>query len=213
MTLSLNEVETTAKKAARGAGHSWGLAEEAGRATRWLCAHGFDGCAALAALLSKDGVGHRDWAPYALSNDWFAVSGTLCSLRAGVALSDSAVMLKQGDLRLRSVALPMLLIPFAANAARHLGTSINLAWPGASITTDGTNVGVQENKTALSADCADVVRLSLGGKILAPNARKTRVSPQGSDWQSLTEFASLTYAPATEESRRLGAGGDLSDND
>ena len=33
MNLSLNEVDAMAKKAARGAGYSWGLAEEAGKAT------------------------------------------------------------------------------------------------------------------------------------------------------------------------------------
>ncbi|NND22495.1 MAG: DUF3726 domain-containing protein, partial [Silicimonas sp.] len=42
MSYSLNEVEATAKKAARGAGYPWGLAEEAAKATRWLCAHDID---------------------------------------------------------------------------------------------------------------------------------------------------------------------------
>ena len=36
MNVSMNEVESMAKTAARGAGYSWGLAEEAGKATRWL---------------------------------------------------------------------------------------------------------------------------------------------------------------------------------
>ena len=40
MNLSLNEVEATAKKATRGAGYPWGLAEEAGKAVRWLCGAG-----------------------------------------------------------------------------------------------------------------------------------------------------------------------------
>ena len=51
MTLSLNEVQAQAFKAARGAGYAWGLAEEAGKATRWLCGHGLDGVALLVELL------------------------------------------------------------------------------------------------------------------------------------------------------------------
>ncbi|MEL7259121.1 MAG: DUF3726 domain-containing protein, partial [Pseudomonadota bacterium] len=43
MSWSLNEVESLARKAARGAGYSWGLAEEAGKATRWTCAAGWPG--------------------------------------------------------------------------------------------------------------------------------------------------------------------------
>lgn len=57
MVLSLNEVQVTAKKAARGAGYPWGIAEEAGQAARWLCSHGLDGCAALAGVLARfDGI-------------------------------------------------------------------------------------------------------------------------------------------------------------
>ena len=43
MSLSLNEVESLAKKAARGTGYPWGLAEEAAKASRWLAARGVDG--------------------------------------------------------------------------------------------------------------------------------------------------------------------------
>ncbi len=52
MSWSLNEIEGLARKAARGSGLSWGLAEEAGKATRWLCAAGLPGADALAGLLT-----------------------------------------------------------------------------------------------------------------------------------------------------------------
>ena len=51
MTWSLNEIESLAKNATRGAGRDWGLAEEAGKATRWLCAAGWPGADLLAELL------------------------------------------------------------------------------------------------------------------------------------------------------------------
>ena len=43
MTFSLNEIEAIGKRAARGAGLPWGLAEEAGKAARWLTARGLPG--------------------------------------------------------------------------------------------------------------------------------------------------------------------------
>ena len=213
MTFSLNEVETTAKKAARGAGHSWGMAEEAGWATRWLCAHGFDGCGTLAALLLKeDGAVLGDMAPIALSDEWSAASGTLSALMAGAALSDSAFILAQGEIRIRSVALPMLLIPFAATAARQLKASVTLEWTGASITTNGTDVNVAVKTHALIAQSVDLVRIYQEGSLLRPISKQTRVLPHASDWDTLNILASRTYAPATEESRLLGAGADFSDN-
>ncbi|MEF9603350.1 DUF3726 domain-containing protein, partial [Paracoccus sp. PXZ] len=47
MLLSRNETEALCLKAARGAGMSWGLAEEAAFAAGWLGAHGIDGAGAL----------------------------------------------------------------------------------------------------------------------------------------------------------------------
>ena len=38
MYMSLNEIDVSVKRAARGVGMSWGLAEEAGKAARWLAA-------------------------------------------------------------------------------------------------------------------------------------------------------------------------------
>ena len=42
-SLSRNEVASLCMKAARGAGMSWGLAEEAGFAAAWLVQHGING--------------------------------------------------------------------------------------------------------------------------------------------------------------------------
>ncbi|MDD9884917.1 MAG: DUF3726 domain-containing protein [Gammaproteobacteria bacterium] len=55
MKVSLNQIEQTARKAARGAGLAWGLADEVGRAMRWLHAYGLNGAALLAAHLDGDG--------------------------------------------------------------------------------------------------------------------------------------------------------------
>ena len=51
MALSQNEIESLCIKAARGAGYSWGLAEQAGFAAGWLAARGLDATAPLLALL------------------------------------------------------------------------------------------------------------------------------------------------------------------
>lgn len=51
MELSLNEVETTIVKAARGRGLDHGIAVEIGAAARWLCETGRDGIEAAAEAL------------------------------------------------------------------------------------------------------------------------------------------------------------------
>ncbi|WP_428413711.1 DUF3726 domain-containing protein [Pararhizobium sp.] len=51
--LSLNEVEMTTRKAALGAGLTLGVAEEIGRAARWLSARGYDGLAEAVRFLTS----------------------------------------------------------------------------------------------------------------------------------------------------------------
>ena len=196
MTFSLNEVEAIAKKAARGAGYPWGLAEEAGRATRWLAAHGLDGCAALAGLLEA-----VDGAPPTPQPGpiWEAASGRLCPVATGAALSDHAHALG-AETRLGAITQPLLLLPFAAFLARDKGT-ISVAWEGGGAVTDG-QVSTHGTTPAWSLWAT----LRLGGTLEAPRAPGSRADPAPEAWASLAAFAHRTYAPATEESRQKGAG-------
>jgi len=209
MSFALNEVEVTAKKATRGAAYTWGLAEEAAKATRWLCAQGLDGCAILTGLLHKTDRA-TDMAPTSLDGDWQAPSGQLCSLIAGAALSDCAYRLPQGDIRMQNVIAPKMLLPFAAAAARRLGQSVTLAWDGVTVTTDGTGLATTD---VPASDSADTVIVQLGGDLGQAVLHHTRSTPDAGDWAYLNELAGRTYAPATEESRFRGAGSGLSDND
>ena len=210
MTLSLNEIEVTAKKAARGAGYSWGLAEEAGKATRWLCAHGIDGCAALAGLLNRvDGADLSDWSPITGGPVWKAIGGTLCPLVTGAALSDRAYEAGDNETRLENVTHPVLLAPFAALLAQQTGQTVTVAWPGIHLCTDGGQIGL----TGTLRHDPGTATVATGGTIDAPNPVCDRADPDSAAWQTLNAFAHRTYAPATEESRLRGAGAGLSDND
>jgi uncharacterized protein DUF3726 len=205
MSFSLNEIETNAKKAARGAGFSWGLAEEAGKATRWLCAQGLDGCASLAALLQEP----LHATPHIGPGIWSA-PGPLCPLATGAALSDFAARLADGPIRIVAVAQPQLLLPFAAGAARHLKTVVKLNCDTLTARTDGD--GLEMARIPSPPGTSDVL-ISLDGAMTGALPKQTRASPDPAIWAVLTGFAGRTYAPASDASRRLGAGAGLSDND
>ncbi len=213
MTFSLSEIEATARKAARGAGYSWGMAEEAGRAARWLCAAGLDGCALLAAALAAaDGTDPAELAPRALDDwHWRGGAGRLCPLMAGAALSDAAALWQQTGVTMERVIVPPLLLPFAALAARALGANVTVRWAGVTAVTEGRALAVS-GADDLPTGPADV-SVAIGGAMAAPLPRHTRASPRPQDWEALTALAARTYAPATEESRLKGAGAGLTDND
>ena len=122
MILSLNEVEATTKRATRGLGHSWGMAEEAAKAVRWLCGRGLGGCEALASYLKDaDGASLTKMTVQDSKAAWSAQSGRLCPLLAGATLSDYAHMLKRETIQMDGVVSPIFLLAFAAGAAKTLG--------------------------------------------------------------------------------------------
>ncbi|WP_170787177.1 DUF3726 domain-containing protein [Ruegeria lacuscaerulensis] len=209
MSFSLNEVEATAKRATRGAGYGWGLSEEAGKASRWLCAAGLDGAQILADLLDR-GLAHAPGRhrPACQGNEWRG-DEILCPLATGAALSDHMGSLRTGEITLTNVAAPALLLPFAANIARNLKTPVTITVDGVEVVTDGPSLAMNP---ALPSD-ATLVKVALGGILTAPAACASRAVPDPAAWAVLNRFAHRTYAPATEASRLLGAGSGLSDND
>ena len=193
--LSLGEAEALARKAARGAGFGWGMAEEAGRALRWLCARGLPGGAALAALLS------------AREDDSLAGA---CPLATGTALADGAATARE----LGAVAWPLLLLPFAAQASSRTGCPVQLAWDGAQVDLAPDGTAFLGARGALDAPrAASVLLRRVPRPEGTPLARGTRATLDAAACAVLDRFAARTYAPATPESRLAGAGAGLTDND
>ena len=203
---SLNEIELLAKRAARGGGYCWSLAEEAGKATRWLCAHDVDGVKQLALLLQRGfAANSRRHRPQQIRDIWRG-DDILCPIMTGCLLSDCAARLRAAAIQTGHVAIPALLLPFAAAVARITGAPVT-------ISADGWQA--EANADELYADAifpqqTGAVRIQTrdqaGGASTNPRRRQTRAMPEPASLTFLERLAHKTYAPATEESRRLGAG-------
>ena len=142
--LSRNETESLCMKAARGAGFSWGLAEEVGFATGWLAAQGMDGASALLAMLTRKMPRSAiAGTPKAVPGHWQSLDDSpLCPIQLGVALSDRAAI-EGGPFSevtlLDPVDAPLLLLPFLVRAAQLSQRTLTLDWQGGRqvITPDG----------------------------------------------------------------------------
>ena len=191
MDLSMNEVEAQARKAAKGAGYSWGEADEVGKAVRWLSARGLDGSHHLALLFSK------------------TVTPEICPIRFGIQISDTATNLAVCPARSGLLAEPMLALPFVAFAAEQTQQSYQIRTETWSVIVDAAGL----EQIGRAPDRVDWLEVSVTAQRPQPLSVKSRAHPNADSWATLTRFAHLTYAPATEESRLRGAGAGLSDND
>ena len=216
MAFSQNEIEAMCKRAARGAGLSWGIAEEAGKAARWLSAHDLPGPEALAEILTRnDGKSYDDLVPISVENTWRARSGHLCPLISGAALSDRAALLAGGHpIKLGPTSLPLLIAPYAAGAARQSDGQLDLTWSGVVMTISAERVSIDGDFAAVTVRGTEAVTCALSARSVNSVLTTTRGQTIDAEtWSRLSAFAQRTFAPATEASRLSGAGAGLADND
>lgn len=213
--VSLAEIDAMGRKAARGAGFTWGMAEEAGRAARWLAAYRLPGPEALAAVLTEIDAAVAEHAPCVEGDVWCCKTGALCPISTGAALSDRAEEIARGAcFTLGPVHWPILLLPFLCRAARDLDCQIML---------EGSGIQVLATPEGPAAMQWEAVTSPRSGELVVKQTTKTLCEPRrpGSDahvlpvglWRALDGFAQRTYAPATEASRQAGAGAGLHDRD
>lgn len=201
---SLNEIDSTAKRAARGVGMPWGMAEEFGKATRWLEGRGLPGIELAAVHLTGiDGVDHRAMYPVVADGVWGAPSKQLCPIAAGVALSDFSETW-ESELSFGAMAYPMLILSHVAQVAKRRNLSLHVAWQDAALTVSPSG-GVEG-----APDRAAVVERVTVSMVDAEIAERAPHRPDVINmdaWRVLETLGHRTFAPNTESSRRLGAGG------
>lgn len=205
--LSRNETGALVTRAARGAGFSWGLAEEAGFAAGWLARQGIDGAAIMLALLEKTVETSRAaMRPEVTPQGWQAVGqAPLCPIWLGAAILDGEDGVQ--PLRARQVAHPALLLPFLALLARDCGP-LALECGGLRVT-----IGA----AGLAGDVSDLARLAVGDVMITragtfPTSAGELPQVACRTISALDALALRTTVPASEASRK-GAGAAGDDND
>lgn len=191
--LSLNEVESLARLAARGAGLAWGLADDAGRSARFLASHGADWADSLLTLLDAPPPPDAD------------------PLRLGCYLADSAAGAE-------AVVVPAVAIAAVAEPAWLLPPLV-LSGAGFALTLGDIRIA----GTTASHPWADVLALRsaalharFGPAATLPYAwerapGRARLAPEPA--MRLQAYAARIHVPASARSRALGAGGQRLDDD
>ncbi len=216
LMFSLNEVEAMGRRSAHGAGLYWGVAEEAGKAIRWLAAHGLPGPELLAKLLkSIEHRGYSEFAPTLTDRVLRAESGALSPLVAGAVLSDLAAEIAVGrEFKFEATRLPLLIAPYAAFSAKLKNITIELCWHGAKLTmTPDSGLLVEGDTEAINVWSVDNIFCQpVAGDIATELPGEKGRAVDTETWDCLNTFAYRAFAPSTESSR-LGAGARLIDND
>ncbi len=138
MEFSLNEIAATTRKAVRGAGYPWGIADEAAANQYWMASYRLNGCPRLVQVLQQlNGVDHKDYSPDCQDLHWRSSGKYLCPLITSCALTDRVKMLSENStLTIANVAEPLLLIKSVFYLASFTA-SVSMRWSDCLLVTDG----------------------------------------------------------------------------
>lgn len=216
MIWSLNELEAETRKAIRGVGLSWGLAEEGSKAARWLAAHGVDPLPALSDILERhDQRSITAKITFTAAGRWHA-DAPMCPIALGIALCDYADRLEIGKVVAGPLARPLLLLPFVAAVARMLKRPLQLDAGAMRVV---MNARGDPSCDVSHFDVLDMFEIRCVVAAERPPAWQIRaatthgIATDPKSWQRIASYVHRTYVPASERSRREGAGAGLIDND
>lgn len=190
---TLSEIRATCTKAARGAGCTWGMAEEAGLAARALASHGLPGAETVATLFDT---------PRACACDGTGTAS--CGLLEMAALSDAP---PEGAMEFVRVAAPLLLaVPFLSGIRGR-----RIDWRTGAATCGHGGVTLTGGPAPKVAERV-VVSLAEPERPGTPADWHSRPVAD-SVWSRLESLAARTYVPESAASRSTGAGPDAADAD
>lgn len=236
---SLGETEALVMRAGRGAGLSWGQAQEAGRAVVRLAAAGLPAVTWLASALPKIQA-----TPYAgrCPGNPFDLSGAvankpspdtapgvrpgLCPVALGCGLADAlpinARRCGTAVFEFESVWSPALIAGFLLPVAKRLGLSVRLKFNQTEMVTMHGLISSNGDPQCLSIEQAEHVLVILKlsddtehAAMLATDSSPgmTRCEIDDQVYAQLQAYAYKTYVPSTAVTRAEGAGAGLTDND
>jgi hypothetical protein len=218
MLCSLNEIESEVRKAARGVGLAWGLAEEAGWAARFLATRQLPSISVFVTFFDwREGRGHNAVSPIVEEPIWRAHGGRLCAITTATAWQDFlGCSMSSGSMHFDNTSAPLLFAPFVAAVSSRLGRSLVLQWPGVALFFSENRVWFAGNREELSR--SRIAAMNIGDRPPGPDATLCAsnwrgVSIDDQDWSRLTDYAARTYVPSSAASRLYGAGAGLLDND
>ena len=212
---TLAEIESYLRKAARARGLDWGIAEEAGKAARWLAAFNLRGPETLLEHLQQiSGDEYHQHIPDGSREPWQAPAGLLCPIISGAALADrSAQMLEGQCFRLAATAYPLLLAATVGQAARCHRRVFTTAWAEVRVSCFENGLSIEGNRDDLMLSRVEAVSCQMDDLESPQQLPSTLAYAIDLDtFKRIDRLAFQTYAPATEASR-AGAGAGLTDND
>ena len=201
---SLSEIDTTSKRAAKGAGFSWGVSEEIGKNMRLLELFGLSGIKNLNKYL-KD-YKKKQFQKIALISEINETKkNPFCPIILGTNFIDQVNLFdKKNNIKIINVAFPILFLPFVSRASEVIGKRIFLKIDEKEFLLN-LNQSIYSNylKNEILENC----------NLVSINFIENNNSFNENEWKELYKLSEDTFVEETESLKIGAAGAGLTDND
>ncbi len=201
---TLSEIDTTSKRAAKGAGFSWGISEEIGKNMRLLELFGLSGIKNLNKYL-KD-YKKKQFQKIALISEINETKkNPFCPIILGTNFIDQVNLFdKKNNIKIINVAFPILFLPFVSRASEVIGKRIFLKIDEKEFLLN-LNQSIYSNylKNEILENC----------NLVSINFIENNNSFNENEWQELYKLSEDTFVEETESLKIGAAGAGLTDND
>ena len=201
---TLSEIDTTSKRAAKGAGFSWGISEEIGKNMRLLELFGLSGIKNLNKYL-KD-YKKKQFQKIALISEINETKkNPFCPIILGTNFIDQVNLLdKKNSIKIINVAFPILFLPFVSRASEVIGKRIFLK-------IDEKEFLLNLNQSIFSNYLKNEILENCNS--ISINFIENNNSFNENEWKELYKLSENTFVEETESLKIGAAGAGLTDND
>tara|TARA_B100001029_G_C14835451_1_gene325365 strand:- start:49 stop:660 length:612 start_codon:yes stop_codon:yes gene_type:complete len=201
---SFSEIDTTAKRASKAAGFSWGIAEEIGKSIRSLELFGLPGIINLNNYLKKIKQKHPKKIEK-IEKENKTSDKELCPIYSGVAFLDRCLELeKLKSIKFYNVSHPLLMLPFISRASEIMSKKILVQYDNTSFLLNFDKSIFSKNIDKQAQSVANVISIEFV-------ENKNSFSEQ--DWRELYKLSEETFVDESDSSKAKAAGAGLTDND
>ena len=201
---SLSEIETTAKRASKAAGFSWGESEEIGKCIRLLEMFGLPGIKHLNSYFSdKEKNTYEDLRLIKESNSPSA--NQYCPIILGIGFLDQLKTVENFEkIYISNIAYPIIFLSFLSRSSEIIGKKINVKFDEKQILLN-LNVNIYSNFLN--------IEIPKNSKNLEINFIENKDNFNEDEWKSLYRLSENTFVEETDSLKKGAAGAGLTDND
>ena len=201
---SLSEIETTAKRATRAAGFSWGISEEVGKSIRLLELFGLPGIKNLNKYYENN-KNQKFKSLNLITKKNLSSPQSFCPIILGVSFLDQAKIIESlSKVQFTNVAYPIIFLSFLSRASEIIGKKIHMKFDKNEILLN-LNVNIYSN--FINQDFPTIAN-NIDVEFIENQDNFTE-----SEWHNLYKLSENTFVEESESLKQGGAGAGLTDND